>query len=74
MPSTARSARGSFCHAATYIETQLAPTIKIGIGIILDNLITHKSQNAAEILNTLGSGCSKQCVMVIVGADEYGRK
>jgi len=42
-----------------YIETQLAPTLEPGDMVILDNLIVHRSQRAAEILKRreLGS-CS----------------
>ena len=34
----------------TYIETQLAPRLKPGTVVILDNLSTHKSPRAAEAL------------------------
>jgi len=34
----------------TYIETQLAPVLEPGSVVILDNLSTHKSQDAADIL------------------------
>ncbi len=38
-----------------YVETQLAPALSPGTVVILDNLSTHKSPKAAEILN--GQGC-----------------
>jgi DDE superfamily endonuclease len=38
----------------THIETQLAPTIEPGTAVILDNLATHKSPTAAEILKARG--------------------
>ena len=43
---------GAMNHAAfeTYIETQLAPLLRPGSVVILDNLSTHKSLRAAEIL------------------------
>jgi transposase len=34
----------------TYIETQLAPTLKDGDVVILDNLAVHKSGKAAQCL------------------------
>lgn len=34
----------------TYVETQLAPVLDPGTVVILDNLSTHKSQHAAEVL------------------------
>ena len=37
-----------------YIETQLAPTLDPGTVVILDNLATHKSPKAAEILKACG--------------------
>ena len=39
----------------TYVETQLAPTLRKGEVIILDNLSSHKSQRAAEILQERGA-------------------
>lgn len=36
-----------------YIETQLAPTLKSGDVVILDNLSSHKSPKAAEVLKSL---------------------
>ena len=33
-----------------YIETQLAPTLRDGDVVILDNLAVHKSERAAECL------------------------
>ena len=39
----------------TYIETQLAPTLKKGDIVILDNLAVHKSQRAAECLRRRGA-------------------
>lgn len=38
----------------TYIETQLAPTLEPGTVVILDNLSTHKSQYAAQVLKKYG--------------------
>ena len=38
----------------TYIETQLAPVLEPGTVVILDNLATHKSPKAAEILKARG--------------------
>ena len=38
----------------TYIETQLAPVLEPGTVVILDNLATHKSPKAAEILKAHG--------------------
>lgn len=38
-----------------YIETQLAPTLKKGDVVILDNLSVHKSQKAAKILKDRGA-------------------
>jgi transposase len=38
----------------TYIETQLAPLLKPGTVVILDNFSTHKSPRAAEILKEHG--------------------
>lgn len=40
---------------ATYIETQLAPTLEPGDIVILDNLNTHKSQRAADALAARGA-------------------
>ena len=37
-----------------YIETQLAPTLQRGDVIILDNLSSHKSPKAAQILRDIG--------------------
>jgi transposase len=39
----------------TYIETQLAPTLRRGDVVILDNLPTHKSAYAAEVLHSIGA-------------------
>ena len=39
----------------TYIKTQLAPTLKRGDVVILDNLSTHKSAKAAQILRKRGA-------------------
>ena len=33
-----------------YVETQLAPTLKPGDVVILDNLSSHKNAHAAEVL------------------------
>lgn len=38
----------------TYIETQLAPVLEPGTVVILDNLATHKSPRAAEVLKEHG--------------------
>jgi transposase len=38
-----------------YIETQLAPTLKRGDVVILDNLSSHKSEKAAELLKAHGA-------------------
>ena len=39
-----------------YIETQLAPTLKPGDIVILDNLSSHKSKKAQAILKDRGAG------------------
>ncbi len=39
----------------TYVETQLAPTLSKGDVIILDNLSSHKSARAAEVLRQVGA-------------------
>ncbi len=39
----------------TYIETQLAPTLRDGDVVILDNLAVHKSQKAAQCLKQRGA-------------------
>lgn len=39
----------------TYVETQLAPTLRKGDVVILDNLSSHKSQYAAELLQDRGA-------------------
>lgn len=39
----------------SYIETQLAPTLKPGDVVILDNLSSHKSAKAAQILKQRGA-------------------
>lgn len=39
----------------TYVETQLAPTLKPGDVVILDNLSSHKSEKAAAILRERGA-------------------
>jgi transposase len=39
----------------TYIETQLAPRLRPGDVVILDNLPTHKSAYAAEVLKSAGA-------------------
>ena len=38
-----------------YIETQLVPTLRDGDVVILDNLSSHKSPDAAEILRSVGA-------------------
>lgn len=39
----------------TYIETQLAPTLRKGDVVILDNLSSHKSEKAAQMLRDIGA-------------------
>lgn len=39
----------------SYVETQLAPTLKPGDVVILDNLSSHKSAKAAEYLKAVGA-------------------
>ena len=39
----------------TYIETQLAPTLRPGDVVILDNLASHKSAKAEAILRQRGA-------------------
>ena len=39
----------------TYIETQLAPQVRAGDVVILDNLAAHKSQKAEAILRSRGA-------------------
>lgn len=39
---------------ALYVETQLAPTLKRGDVVILDNLSSHKVPRAAEVLRDIG--------------------
>jgi len=39
----------------TYVETQLAPTLRRGDMVILDNLSSHKSPKAAAILKARGA-------------------
>ena len=39
----------------TYVETQLAPTLRRGDVIIMDNLSSHKSARAAEVLRDVGA-------------------
>ena len=38
-----------------YVETQLAPTLRRGDVVILDNLSSHKSSYAADVLNSIGA-------------------
>jgi transposase len=38
-----------------YVETQLAPTLKPGDVVILDNLSSHKSEEAARTLKSVGA-------------------
>ena len=38
-----------------YVETQLAPTLRPGDVIILDNLSSHKSPKAAATMNAVGA-------------------
>lgn len=39
----------------SYVETQLAPTLRTGDVIILDNLSSHKSARAADVLRDVGA-------------------
>ncbi len=39
----------------TYVETQLVPTLSKGDVIILDNLSSHKSARATEVLRDVGA-------------------
>lgn len=39
----------------TYIETQLAPTRERGDVVIADNLSSHKSAHAQDVLNSQGN-------------------
>jgi len=39
----------------TYIKTQLAPELSTGDVVILDNLSSHKSQKAADLLRERGA-------------------
>lgn len=39
---------------ATYVETQLAPTLEPGTVVILGNLSTHKNARAAQALRNRG--------------------
>ena len=39
----------------TYVETQLAPQVRAGDVVILDNLAAHKSQKAEGILRLRGA-------------------
>ncbi|PWK47256.1 transposase [Silicimonas algicola] len=38
-----------------YVETQLAPTLRLGDVIILDNLSSHKSHTAAQAMRAVGA-------------------
>ena len=38
-----------------YVETQLAPTLRRGDMVILDNLSSHKSTRAEEVLKSVGA-------------------
>ena len=38
-----------------YVETQLAPTLRPGDVVILDNLSSHKSEKAADVLSSQGA-------------------
>lgn len=40
---------------ATYIETQLAPTLRAGDVVILDNLSSHKSEKAERLVSAKGA-------------------
>ena len=39
----------------TYVETQLAPTLKPGDVVILDNLAAHKSERAENVIRAKGA-------------------
>ena len=39
-----------------WVETQLAPTLRPGDVVILDNIFSHKSAHAADTLRALGAG------------------
>jgi transposase len=39
----------------TYVETQLAPTLRPGDVVILDNLSSHKSEKAKAIIEKAGA-------------------
>ena len=39
---------------ATYVETQLAPALRPGTAVILDNLSTHRNTDAAKVLQARG--------------------
>ena len=43
----------------TYVKTQLAPALEPGTVVILDNLSTHKSPRAAQVLKDKGKSCTK---------------
>jgi len=38
-----------------YVETQLAPTLRAGDVVILDNLSSHKNPSAARTLHEIGA-------------------
>src|SRR5271170_109581 len=40
----------------TYVETQLAPTLKPGDVVVLDNLPAHKSATAEQAIRATGAG------------------
>ena len=42
----------------TYVETQLAPTLKPGDVVVLDNLPAHKSAAAVQTVRAI-SACSR---------------
>jgi transposase len=44
-----------FAPFSTYVQTQLAPTLKPGDIVILDNLAVHKSTKAAQALKDRGA-------------------
>lgn len=46
---------GAMNRAALYIEKELAPTLKQGDIVILDNLPAHKSEKAKSILRKRGA-------------------
>ncbi len=44
-----------------YVETQLAPTLRAGDVVILDNLSSHKSPEATRTLREIGAWFFLRC-------------